>query len=113
MNGQFFPNAAPHRDLSPEEMTKIARRFCRRARLVDAGFLLFLLVMAIGYFKNSTPLMWSALVLLVVDQLCAFLLFCRCPCCGRLVNRRSETMRMFVWRGYECPVCYFSPDWRK
>lgn len=108
---EFFPNGPPKRPSTPEEKTRLARKFRRRALLVDGLFLLaFVCLGAPLVFPGwaagfaFTPLMLAAIL--------SSMTFSRCPCCGRLA-RRGEWFGPFAWRGFECPVCWFSPDWSK
>lgn len=109
--GRYFPEKAPPRDLTPEEKTRIARKFRRRAVLTDslalAGFSAWLASRFLGWELDLL-----AVVLMLAAILLSFIAFSRCPCCGRLSNNWGG-LGFFVWRGFECPACGFMPEWSK
>lgn len=74
----------PRRDLTPEEKTRLARRFRRRARLADGLCLLALLCMIAGIVTGWTALEIAALLAAPPAVLLSAAAFTRCPCCGRL-----------------------------
>ena len=109
----YFPNKPPRRDLTPEEKTWMARKFCRRARLTDACILLAFLCLLCGRALPGGNLFDIAgLLLALVAVLLSVMTYVRCPCCGRMA-RRGECFGFFVWRGFECPACGFMPEWSK
>ena len=112
MSRNCFPNSPPGNDLSPEEMTRIARRFRRKALLAEGGLLLGFLAAGVSAVFSVPYLGGAGLLAMAVSAFLGWLLFCRCPCCGRLVPPH-EHLTFLIWRGYECPVCNFSPDWNR
>lgn len=109
---EYFPNKPPRRDLTPEEKIRIARTFCRRARLADGLCLLALLCVIAGIVTGWTVLEIAALLAVPPAVLLSAAAFTRCPCCGRMA-RQGERLGSFGWRAFECPVCGFMPEWGK
>lgn len=117
----FFPASMPNKDLSPEEKTRLARRFRRKANLTDGCAVLGFALFCLAALLESRGLPFSGLIAAVgVLLMAAFGLGCvmtysRCPVCGNRIihGEYGKYLAPFIWRFYECPVCYFSPDWSK
>ena len=109
----YFPNKAPEQPPTPEEKARLARRFRRRANTADALSVLTLLFIVIGrFFSGWNPFDLAALLLSVAAVLSSLFAYTRCPCCGRMA-RRGEHLGPFAWRDFECPACWFTPDWSR
>lgn len=104
-----FSSKPPRQDLTPEEKTRMARRFRRRAKLADLLVALGFLCWLAGRWL-PVDLDLPAVVLLLGGILCGIMTFARCPCCGHMSGDWNGP-HLFFWRGYECPVCGFMPDW--
>lgn len=116
----YFPDIPPDPKLSTEEKRRIARRFRRRANLTDSCLLLGIVLFLLGaVLRNNASLAnflsGIALLPLIAFAFGCFFTYHRCPVCGnRIVHGEyGRYLAPFTWRGYECPVCYFSPDWSK
>lgn len=116
----YFPDVPPDPKLSIEEKRRIARRFCRRANLTDFCLLLGISLFLLGMVLRDNASVANFLFGICLLPLFAFIAGCvltyyRCPVCGNRVvhGEYGRYLGPFTWRGYECPVCYFSPDWSK
>lgn len=117
----FFPESMPNKDLSLEEKARLARRFRRNANLTDGcavlGFALFCLaalleIRGLPFYGLAAA---AGVLLMAAFGLGCVLTYSRCPVCGNRIiyGEYGKYLGPFTWRGYECPVCYFSPDWSK
>lgn len=112
--GRYFPDKPLPQDLTPEEKSRIARKFRRRAKLADGLFLLMVLCLLAGaafHCREKVAAMVLA-VLMLAELLACARAFLRCPCCGRMFSAWSG-LDLFFWRDFECPVCGFTPEWSK
>ncbi len=108
---RYFPDKPPPHLLTPEERTRIARKFRRRAILTDVLFSAGLAVWLVSKFLG-----WNLVLLVLILILAVALLSCatffRCPCCGRIARQRDH-LSFFAWRGFQCPDCGFTPEQSK
>ena len=116
----FFPESMPNQNLSSEEKQQIARRFRRKANLTDFCCLLSVALFLLGTALRDSPSIANVLFAICPLPMIAFIVgwiltYHRCPVCGnRIVHGEyGRYLAPFIWRAYECPVCYFSPDWSK
>lgn len=116
----YFPDVPPDPKLSVEEKRRIARRFRRRANLTDGCLLLGVALFLLGLILHDKVSAANFLSGICLLPLLAFVIGClstyyRCPACGNHIvhGEYGRYLRPFAWRGYECPVCYFSPDWSR
>lgn len=116
----YFPDVPPDPKLSIEEKRRIARRFRRRANLTDGCLLLSVALSLLGMVLHDNVPAANFLFGICLLPLLAFAIgslstYYRCPVCGNRVvhGEYGRYLAPFTWRAYECPVCYFSPDWSK
>lgn len=106
------PPFTPSPKLTPEEKTRLAKRFRRSANLTDGGLLLGIALLLISNYPGNDLLIGLSLLMMMVFIISSALLYHRCPICGNNIifipNR--ERLGPFIWRSYECPVYNFSPD---
>ena len=107
------PPFTPSPKLTPEEKTRLAKRFRRRANLTDGGLLLGIALLLISDYPGNDLLIGLSLLMMMVFIISSALLCHRCPICGNIIRfgPNRERPGPFIRRSYECPVCNFSPDW--
>lgn len=104
------PPFTPSPKLTPEEKTRLAKRF-RRANLTDGGLLLGIALLLISNYLGNDLFTGLSLLMAMVFIISSALLCHRCPICGNIIRfgPNRERPGPFIRRSYECPVCNFSP----
>ena len=107
----------PEEELSPEEKTRFARIFRRRAVFTDVCLALSAAcTVCAGTFRDSPlagPARVAVLPLLAGLLAGVFLTYGCCPFCGRRPRKWDWAWTPILWRFFRCPDCDFTPFWDK